>query len=385
MKKFAIALSTALVLLLGLPKTLVAQNAQTNLWFNGGFEQKEKNDENTPLRWSINGHLTGTKTIVTDNPHEGTNCIQLYPRGAHIGLWDEDWDWDQKYDAKDGDTFTLSYWHRGTLKTPTLKVQLRYYTTPASKKNEYSAIGDAVIDVEGSEVVTSTDWKQHEVSFTIDKNKLPANVRNQNIASFDIKLYLPSNTQSGDQSIFLDDFSLIKGAPAPKVVAPVTISTTIYEREAVLSWSNAEGTTWEVMVNNQTHQLNTPKYTLTDLTPNTNYTVKVAAIKGGSKSAYRDVSFKTDSPSKADNEETRLPYLATLRPDGTATKMIDLFYLDLYKTASTKFTYWVDDVVVQPNGHQLTFPKAGRQVLKIKIEEGSDKVWTLVYNVNVSE
>lgn len=385
MKRIIFALALAFAGL-SLPKTLSAQSQQ-NLWLNGGFEEGLDQYYTThPKYWNVSGPLFGLKYSVlsTDNPHSGTHCIELYPGGGYITIFDDDWDLARKFPAKEGDVFILTYWYRGTHSKPTLRPHFRLYNSG----DLYDPLSETIQT--SSMVTTKGEWQMHTVKFTVSKADIPANKQSKSIDFADFLFYVPQYTGSGTAgSIFLDDVSLVRGSAKPQVVVPVPseVQGTAFERELELSWgaSADKDVSWEVLVGGQTYKTTKPDYILTELSPNTSYEVKIRAVKGENKSEYKTLNLKTKAVNKDANDDTRLPYLRTISPDGAVKKTLNLFYLDLHKSASTQFTYWVDGTAVQPSGHQLSFPTTGKHVLKVRVNEGGDKVWTLVYKVNVSE
>ncbi|WP_018360091.1 fibronectin type III domain-containing protein [Porphyromonas macacae] len=384
MKKIVLALALGCLLI---PKNLLAQEDK-NLWYNPGFELFRKNHPEKLDRWIIPETIVGLKPnppIVKDNPHGGKNCIEITPGGqeGRLGMYDKDWDFDQKYEAKDGDTFILSYWHRGNLSKASLPVEIRYYNAAGG----YNSLGSKTI--ENSVVKPGNNWQKHTVVIKVSKSDLRPEKQGEEIAFIDIKLRLPSSITFGKKpgSIFLDDFSLVKKAVEPDVnLNTPVVKENAFQREIELSWSKEDDreVSFEVVVDGRAPiTVKESHYILTGLTPKTSYKVKVRAVKGKHHSEYsRELNIKTDSFNKEDNDITRLPYLRTLNKIGTAPRTLNLFYYDLYN-ASANFTYWIDGVKVTPEGYQLKFPRKGKQELKILIDEGADKVWTLTYNLDV--
>ncbi|MDO4692563.1 MAG: hypothetical protein Q4A64_06805 [Porphyromonadaceae bacterium] len=384
MKKIALALALSGLLSSG---SLWGQADNQNLWFNPGFEELETGNPNIPLRWNIPVDIQPLRAgapLSNDNPHTEKNCIELIPssKDVYLTLWDSKRDWLQKYEAKDGDTFELSYWHRGELIRPTLTVWIRYY----NGKDKYSFIGEQIIP--NSAVQPSGDWKQHTLRFAISKEHLKADKKGEEITSFDVMLRMHSYTGSKDpKSIFLDDFSLSKIVVKPPIQVPMPTGVQVspYEREIELSWDKGldKEVSWEVTLGEQTHKTAEARYILTGLEPQKEYVIKVRSVKGDAYSEYREIKVSTSLILKDEQDETRLPYLRTLSPVGTANQTINLFYSDLYHASNAKFTYWIDDQETSPKGYQLTFPKKGKQELKVRIEETPTQVWILTYNLDI--
>ncbi len=167
-----------------------------------------------------------------------------------------------------------------------------------------------------------------------------------------------------------------------------------YQREIVLKWKSSpiEGIQWEVVVDDQTPLVaKQNKYIVTGLTPDTEYVIKVRAVKGGEYSDFVTVNeTKTKPLSRGVEDVRRIPYLWTLATRsnrwGTISKSenIGLFYNDL-AVKDAKITYKIDGESVVPQGNYLIMEKAGKQQLTITIEETKDRVWTLMYNLKVIE
>lgn len=380
MKKIALALALAGLLA---PKSLWGQADKQNLWYNPGFEIKDEyRGEPIYDRWSFNGQPITNFNFNTEKPHSGANSLKLFPtaKGA-LSIYDADWDLLQRYPAKSGDVFTLSYWHRGSLNVDALEVTIRAY----SAKDKYSPILEKTIA--GSKVLTQQDWAKKTVAIRIDNADRKADMQDQEIAFFEISLEMPFVFNS-DKVIYLDDFELIEGAPEPevKLEAPAVINTAAFEREIELSWQadTDKQVTWEVVVGDQTFPVSQPNYILTGLEPRKDYTIKVCSVKGQHKSAYKEIKTSTSLILKNEDDETRLPYLRTLNSAGTASQTINLFYSDLYRAKEAKFTYWINGREVKPEGYKLTFPQKGEnQELKIRIEEAPSQIWELTYILEI--
>lgn len=377
MKKVFITLSCLLLIVAGLK----AQNE--NLWHDPGFEETEtdRNGDIVSKFWQIGGAQIGSFNTETTDVHNGKRAIKLYTsENKDLGMYDDDWDWDRSYPCKVGDNFTLSYWHKGTMKTKGLEVTVRLY----DGSNKYSFFKEVVIH--NSEVMTQSDkWTQHKVEFKINPEDIPTG---KTVKHFDVKLKLPYNL-SETGYMFLDDFSLMLTPEKPKetLATPVFEEPRAYEHEIELAWtkSNDKAVSWEVVVNGKTMTTKEPKYTLTQLEDNTGYKVKVRAIKGEIKSDFsEEKTFTTKTMAKSREDVDRLPHLRTIAPDGSVHKQsISLFYNNLYNIKNTKITYKIDGVDAQPEGNILRFPKLGIQELEINIVEDADHTWKLNYKLNV--
>lgn len=376
-----------------------AQKPQ-NLILNPGFETFEKGsdgqpDYKQPFPWKVDPKLNSSTTsyVVTDKPHSGTYALQLYPGiggAGYLGMWDKDWNFTYKFDATEGEWFTLTYWYRGTYTKPALRVEIRLYSSPASGSVVYDNIGEYA--VEGSEVVASGEWKMQTVAINISKT-LAKQQQNGEVKSFDLLFLMPKNASNADEGfIVLDDFSLTKGKPAPPVVIEVPKQLTLvsYQRELEISWSGNQDreVTWDLMINDKEIKgLKQNSYLLTNQTPGSKYDVKVRATKGDKHSQYSEVKSATlATPIYSQADDMRIPYLRNLRGKNIAPRKFRPFFNELYGQ-QVSFTYKIDGVAVIPDSNGfITFPSTGKHQLSIVVNEGSnDAVWNLDYMLDIVE
>lgn len=173
--------------------------------------------------------------------------------------------------------------------------------------------------------------------------------------------------------------------------APQNIKVERFQREIELKWRNSEiaQVEWEIVVNTNTPLITKEsRIILTNLKPNTEYTIKIRAKKGNSYSAYVTVpNTKTQALEYRVDDIQRIPYLRVLASRGNqyggVPQKIALFYNEL-GVDNAKFTYWVDDKKVEPQGNYLMLPPKGRHILKITIKETPERIWNLTYQVRVA-
>ncbi len=183
----------------------------------------------------------------------------------------------------------------------------------------------------------------------------------------------------------------IKNQAEGFVPAPKNVLTEIYQREIVLKWNSSETdrVQWEVVVNDGPPLIaEENKFIVEGLEPNTNYHIKIRAVKNDEYSAYVTVDgIRTKPLERGVDDIRRIPYLRTLATQpymyGSIPQTIGLFYNEL-AVKDAKITYRVDGKVLKPDGSYLTFPKKGRQKLTVVIEETTDRIWELIYNLNVT-
>ena len=166
---------------------------------------------------------------------------------------------------------TVSFWYRvqGASYVETFQVG---YSTTTKDVSEFTW---------GEEVeTTSISWLQYEVNF-------PAGTK-----------YVAVRYNSNDKYyLFVDDFSFTvdNGVAKPTGLKVDNIGS----KTADLSWAeNGEATAWEICLNGDEENLiaaDSNPFTLTGLTPETDYTVKVRAVSGDLKSNWsNEVAFTTD-------------------------------------------------------------------------------------------
>lgn len=164
---------------------------------------------------------------------------------------------------------TVSFWYRVQSSNYVETFQVGYSTT-TKDVSEFTW---------GEEVeTTSTTWLQYEADFPNGTKYVAVRYNS------DDKYYL-----------FVDDFSFTVGSGVAK---PTGLKVdNIGAKTADLSWAeNGEATAWEIMLNdNNPIPADSNPFTLTGLTPETDYIVKVRAVSGELRSAWsNEVSFTTD-------------------------------------------------------------------------------------------
>ena len=166
---------------------------------------------------------------------------------------------------------TVSFWYRAQGNSYIETFQVGYSTT-TKDVSEFTW---------GDEVETnSTSWLQYEVNF-------PAGTK-----------YVAVRYNSNDKYyLFVDDFSFTvdNGVAKPTGLQVSEVGA----KTALLSWAeNGEATAWEICLNGDEENLiaaDSNPFTLTGLTPETDYTVKVRAVSGDLKSNWsNEVAFTTD-------------------------------------------------------------------------------------------
>ena len=183
----------------------------------------------------------------------------------------------------------------------------------------------------------------------------------------------------------------------PKLVAPKTptsksLGTTYIQREFAVQWeksADVDGYEVEVAEVNGTATQNPKTYTTTDtsytfeegITPGKTYQVRVRSTKGEAKSEYSE-AFKVPTRALGEFTNEGIPFLSTVSEDGTAPQNLPLYFLEL-KNPDAKLTCFIDEQEVAPTKKILQFPSTGNHTLRIIVEEATDRIWELSYELNI--
>ena len=226
----------------------------------------------------------------------------------------------------------------------------------------------------------------------------------ENAESVQFSFQFPGKNQEVvNYLIDIDNVSmtLIKGhegeSNLPKLVAPKaptakSLGTTYIQREFAVQWeksADVDGYEVEVAEVNGTATQNPKTYTTTDtsytfeegITPGKTYQVRVRSTKGEAKSEYSEAFMV---PTRALGEFTNegIPFLSTVSEDGTAPQNLPLYFLEL-KNPDAKLTCFIDEQEVAPTKKILQFPSTGNHTLRIIVEEATDRIWELSYELKI--
>ncbi|WP_315562674.1 fibronectin type III domain-containing protein [Segatella oris] len=366
----------------------------TELLLNGGFEQyappatppssgdedddeegdDEEEEEDTfnpyqkPLFWYISDQLGYSRV---KEPHSGQFAVKLYPNGHSFYSRDKDFNLNCIKINGEGE-YRLSYWYKGKAKKPNVIAIVDWYK------------GNTIIrkDRLANEKVKSftDDWQQKVITL-----KAPAGVDKAGIG-FELE-YDPSANDGG--YILFDDISFMQTKEAtkePTLTPPTGLRAQVQQREVELSWNavSEPGVNYEIRCNDK--KIATTKatsYIIEKLSPNTSYRFTVTTVKGE----------ETSKPSQPLNEHTfqmtetvddagRIPYLYTIREEGTCSQTLRLYYNDL-ADPNARISYKIDGASVTPEGSSITFPNKGKHILQIEIEETPERKWEIEYKLNV--
>ena len=366
----------------------------TELLLNGGFEQyappatppssgdedddeegdDEEEEEDTfnpyqkPLFWYIRDQLGYSRV---KEPHSGQFAVKLYPNGHSFYSRDKDFNLNCIKINSEGE-YRLSYWYKGKAKKPNVIAIVDWYK------------GNKIIrkDRLTNEKVESftNNWQQKVITLTA-----PAGVDKAGIG-FELE-YDPSANDGG--YILFDDISFMQTKEAtkePTLTPPTGLRAQVQQREVELSWNavSEPGVSYEIRCNDK--KIATTKatsYIIEKLSPNTSYRFTVTTVKGE----------ETSKPSQPLNEHTfqmtetvddagRIPYLYTIREEGTCSQTLRLYYNDL-ADPNARISYKIDGASVTPEGSSITFPNKGKHILQIEIEETPERKWEIEYKLNV--
>ncbi len=183
----------------------------------------------------------------------------------------------------------------------------------------------------------------------------------------------------------------------PKLVVPnaptaKSLGTTYIQREFAVQWekSTDEADGYEVEVaevngtatkDPKTYTTTGTSYTFEGMTPGKTYQVRVRSTKGEAKSEY-SAAFKVQTKALGEFTNEGIPFLSTVNEDGSAPQNLPLYFLEL-KNPEAKLTCFIDDQEVAPTNKILKFPSTGNHTLRIIVEEATDRIWELSYELNI--
>ena len=338
-------------------------------------EENEEEEEDTfnpyqkPLFWYISDQLGYSR--IKEDVHGGQFAVKLYPNGHSFYSRDKEFNLNCIKINGDGE-YRLSYWYKGKAKKPNVIAIVDWYK------------GNKIIrkDRLTNEKVKSfsNDWQQKVITLTA-----PAGVDKAGIG-FELE-YDPSANDGG--YILFDDISFMQTKEAtkePTLTPPTGLRAQVQQREVELSWNavSEPGVSYEIRCNDK--KIATTKatsYIIEKLSPNTSYRFTVTTVKGE----------ETSKPSQPLNEHTfqmtetvddvdRIPYLYTIREEGTCSQTLRLYYNDL-ADPNARISYKIDGASVTPEGSSITFPNKGKHILQIEIEETPERKWEIEYKLNV--
>lgn len=371
--------------------------AQLNkeLLLNGGFEEyaqsatppstgdeeegeeneEEEEEEDTfnpyqkPLFWYISDQLGYSR--VKEDVHGGQFAVKLYPNGHSFYSRDKEFNLNCIKINGEGE-YRLSYWYKGKAKKPNVIAIVDWYKGNKIIRKDRLA---------NEKVESFTDaWQQKVITLTA-----PAGVDKAGIG-FELE-YDPSANDGG--YILFDDISFMQTKEAtkePTLTPPTGLRAQVQQREVELSWNavSEPGVSYEIRCNDKMiAKTEATSYIIEKLSPNTSYRFTVTTVKGA----------ETSKPSQPLNEHTfqmtetvddagRIPYLYTIREEGTCSQTLRLYYNDL-ADPNARINYKIDGASVTPEGSSITFPNKGKHILQIEIEETPERKWEIEYKLNV--
>ena len=371
--------------------------AQLNkeLLLNGGFEQyapaatppstgneegdeegdDEEEEEDTfdryqkPLFWYISNQLGYSRV---KEAHGGQFAIKLYPNGHSFYSRDKDFNLNCIKINGEGE-YQLSYWYKGKAQKPNVIAIVDWY-----KGNKI--IRKDRLTTEKVKSLTN-GWQQKVITL-----KAPAGVDKAGVG-FELE-YDPSSANN-DGFILFDDISFIQTKEAtkePTLTPPTGLRAQVQQREVELSWNavSEPGVSYEIRCNDK--KIATTKatsYIIEKLSPNTSYRFTVTTVKGEETSKpSQPLNEHTFQMTETVDDEGRIPYLYTIREEGTCSQTLRLYYNDLADPAA-RISYKIDGVNVTPKGSSITFPSKGKHILQIEIEETPERKWEIEYKLNV--
>ncbi|GIZ15327.1 hypothetical protein RCZ15_14670 [Capnocytophaga catalasegens] len=333
---------------------LVAQ-AQSNLVPNGGFEE---GSSSRPDNWYF---PNGFAYQRSSDAHSGSYAAKIYANAGTFYLRQEGET--NVIDVEANAQYVLSYWYKGDVPAQNMELYVSWFDGNNRIKRE--ALG---------KVSFTSQWQKREVTLTV-----PVGINKMGIAFY---------VSQSSGFISIDDISLVYqgNGGGGGVSVPTGVSVRGYQREIEVRWDKEvdKRLQWEVFVNNQSvGKSQTNQYLITGLEPQKSYKIKVRALKGVEFSDFsKEINAITSNMIRSQNDMERVPHLRTLNIDGECPQTIDLYYNDL-ANKNAKIQYFINSKQVFPTNNQLTFPKKGKQTLKIIIEETPNMKWELDYYLDV--
>ena len=226
----------------------------------------------------------------------------------------------------------------------------------------------------------------------------------ENAESVSVALMFPEmNGTIANFKVDIDDISMTlieghEGEPnlpklvAPKVPTAKSLGTTYIQREFAVQWEKSadaiDGYEVEVAEVNgsttkdpKTYKTTDTSYTFEGMEPGKTYQVRVRSTKGEAKSECSE-AFKVETKALGEFPYTDIPFLSTVKEDGSAPQNLPLYFLEL-KNPEAKLTCFIDDQEVAPTNKILKFPSTGNHTLRIIVEEAKDRIWELSYELNI--
>jgi putative chitinase len=332
---------------------------------NGGFGQSGLYVK--PQKWYVNTVLQQSKS---SEPHSGSFALKLYMGASDAQITVYQWPTGKAINCipvTPGAEYELTYWYKGMGSRKNIIPTVVWYKGDTK-------VGDD--DKRYSEIVTLTNtWQEKKVKFVAP---------DADLCGVGFTFY----EKHGDY-VILDDVSF-KMTDAGSGVVPLTppsgIKYNAYQREIDLSWGSVgtEGVEYKVFMNDAL--LGTTQetsYTVTGLDLATNYKFKFQTVKGTKSSPLsEEKTIRTETLSRLENDESRIPYLYRMKDYGYIDRTLLLHWYDLAKK-DANIKYWIDGKEVTPVDDKLTFPKAGVQRLRIEIVESPTQRWNIEYNLHV--
>ncbi len=341
----------------------------------GEENEEEEEEEDTfnpyqkPLFWYISDQLGYSR--IKEDVHGGQFAVKLYPNGHSFYSRDKEFNLNCIKINGEGE-YRLSYWYKGKAKKPNVIAIVDWYK------------GNTIIRKDrltNEKVKSFTDnWQQKVITLTA-----PAGVDKAGIG-FELE-YDPSANDGG--YILFDDISFMQTKEAtkePTLTPPTGLRAQVQQREVELSWNavSEPGVSYEIRCNDKMiAKTEATSYIIEKLSPNTSYRFTVTTVKGE----------ETSKPSQPLNEHTfqmaetvddagRIPYLYTIREEGTCSQTLRLYYNDL-ADPNARISYKIDGASVTSEGSSITFPNKGKHILQIEIEETPERKWEIEYKLNV--
>ena len=351
----------------------------------GSFYQLKTGSSDKPEGWYISSNYYGVKE--GDNwmrPGSTDNrSLRLQPDKKYIVQ--------TNYQGKQnilmvqpGAEYQLSIWAKDTYEDTSGPNKMLFEIGWFAEDNANNVYQEVHAEEVGSIMQLSTDWKCYKHTV-----KVPAYA---NSASLKIKFLTYGSM------ILLDDVSMVKtkDAEVVEVHPPFGVQHRAFQHEVEVDWLPAEDkdVEWQAQVNGG-DILSLGKQNslaLKRLKPGEKQNISIWGVKNGKQSAKVLVETSTKPFRYAQDDPMRIPYLSTIRDDGSCWRYLKTYFNELHNMDAA-ITYRQNGKLIEPDGNGVLLlhwePSVSeyydRTELEVTIDEGNGAKWTLTYQLTVSK
>ena len=348
--------------------------AQTELLPNGGFEKLIRDYSGNSIPeggWTFQY----PQSVLSDDAHSGEKAIRLnVAKGDLMSLKTPNFEtlW---VDIVPGETYIVSFWYKGVMADSDKAFNLSDNITFSFGCRAMDGSDADEIEVGQDIVKPAVEWQKFTKEITV-----PTNVNG-------LSPVIDVNKHA-DQAgfILIDDLSLIaKNASGQPLVAPSKPVCKRYQREALITWedANAPGITYEVEYNGNTAKTKDKFLVIRNLSDEDEFLVKIRVRGHGTvKTSKAGMMEMQEYEYRAPSEEVRTPYLWTTE-GGVVPRKLGMFFMDL-RNPDAKITCIYKGQSLPIEEGYVTLPDTGEVDLKVVVDEGN-KRFDLYYHLTVKD